>query len=65
MAERTFLAATSRLDSILFDTPEERYLDLLERNSRLLQDVSQYMLASYLGINPETLSRIRKRITSN
>lgn len=44
--------------------PEERYLDLLENNPALINRVPQYHLASYLGVSPETLSRIRKRIFS-
>ena len=41
--------------------PEERYLHLLQNRPDLLQRVPQYQLASYLGITPESLSRIRKR----
>lgn len=43
-------------------SPEERYRRLLENKPRLVQRVSQQQLASYLGIRPESLSRIRKRI---
>jgi CRP/FNR family transcriptional regulator, anaerobic regulatory protein len=63
IAENLYLTVARRLDSFLFDSPEQRYDDLLRRNSRLLQDVPQFMLASYLGIKPESLSRIRKRKT--
>jgi CRP-like cAMP-binding protein len=42
--------------------PEDRYLELLEKRPDLINRVPQYLLASYLGISPETLSRIRKRI---
>lgn len=42
--------------------PEVRYLKLLEERPALCNRVSQYHIASYLGIKPETLSRIRKRI---
>ncbi|NJB81806.1 Crp/Fnr family transcriptional regulator [Wenyingzhuangia aestuarii] len=42
--------------------PEERYLDLLKNRSDLIQRVPQHQIASYLGIKPESLSRIRKRI---
>ena len=42
---------------------EERYLHLLTNRPHLLDRVPQYILASYLGIQPESLSRIRKRIT--
>lgn len=43
-------------------SPEARYLDLLNSRPDLLQRVPQHQLASYLGITPESLSRIRKRI---
>lgn len=42
--------------------PEEKYLVLLEERPDLLNRVPQYQIASYLGVKPETLSRIRKRI---
>ncbi len=43
--------------------PEEKYLYLLKERPDLFNRVPQYQIASYLGIKPETLSRIRKRIT--
>lgn len=43
-------------------SPEERYRDLMERRPDLLQRIPQYQIASYLGVQPESLSRIRKRI---
>lgn len=43
-------------------TPEERYAELERSGSFLLERVPQYQLASYLGIAPETLSRIRARL---
>lgn len=43
-------------------TPEERYQYLLEHRSDLLQRAPQYQLASYLGVTPESLSRIRRRL---
>lgn len=61
-AERLFLTMNKRLDAFLYETPEGRYAELVHRNSKLLQEVPQYMIASYLGVKPETLSRIRKRI---
>ncbi|MGB1204393.1 MAG: Crp/Fnr family transcriptional regulator [Chitinophagales bacterium] len=42
--------------------PKERYLNLLKERPYLINRVPQYQLASYLGIQPETLSRIRKKI---
>jgi CRP-like cAMP-binding protein len=43
-------------------SPEERYLALLKNRPDLIQRVPQYQIASYLGIKPESLSRIRKRL---
>lgn len=45
-------------------SPEERYLNLLKDRPHLLQRVPQHMIASYLGMTAESLSRIRKRILS-
>ncbi len=64
MAEQLYLMVTYRLDNLLKDTPEERYENMLKKNSRLLQEIPQYMIASYLGVSAETLSRIRRRIHS-
>lgn len=44
-------------------TPEEKYLLLQVERPDLLQRVPQHQIASFLGIKPETLSRIRKRLT--
>ncbi|MBL6447949.1 Crp/Fnr family transcriptional regulator [Fulvivirga sp. 29W222] len=50
------------LAKYITSSPEERYLNLLETRPDLLNRVPQYQLASYLGVKPESLSRIRKRI---
>lgn len=44
------------------DSPEERYVQLQKDRPDLIQRVPQYQLASYLGVQPESLSRIRKRL---
>lgn len=62
IAESTYLAIAKRVDSLLNLSPEDRYKELLGRSSQLLQDVPQYMIASYLGVKPETLSRIRAKL---
>lgn len=51
-----------QLASYISLTPEERYKKLQEDRPDLLNRVPQYQIASYLGIKPETLSRIRKRM---
>lgn len=50
------------LANYLTKNPEERYLMLMKTKPELLNRVPQYLLASYLGVQPESLSRIRKRI---
>ncbi|QLG46897.1 Crp/Fnr family transcriptional regulator [Costertonia aggregata] len=50
------------LEKFMRKSPEEKYLDILEQRPGLINRVPQYQLASYLGVQPETLSRIRKRI---
>jgi CRP-like cAMP-binding protein len=62
IAENLYLNVAGRLDSFMFDSPKERYEALLRRNSKLLQEIPQYMLASYLGVKPETISRIRGKM---
>ena len=44
-------------------SPEKRYQKLVELRPDLVQRVAQYHLASYLGIKPQSLSRIRKRLS--
>ncbi|HMG93662.1 MAG TPA: Crp/Fnr family transcriptional regulator [Chryseolinea sp.] len=54
-------AETQRLASSMGATAEERYSDFLKKYPTIAQRVPQHMIASYLGISPETLSRIRKQ----
>jgi len=42
----------------------ERYLQLVKERPELVNRVPQYQIASYLGIKPETLSRIRKKLAT-
>ncbi|RPA68023.1 Crp/Fnr family transcriptional regulator [Cyclobacteriaceae bacterium YHN15] len=58
------LLAKERIDFDEFKTssPEERYLNLLQKRPDLIQRVPQHQLASYLGIKPQSLSRLRARI---
>lgn len=45
-------------------TPEERYINLTRNRPDLIRRVPQHQLASYLGIKPESLSRIKKRLSN-
>lgn len=60
------LAAKNQAAFNTFKTssPEQRYINLLKNRPNLLQRVPQYQLASYLGITPQSLSRMRKRIVT-
>lgn len=60
--EQVFLSAIRQLDSFYTDTPEQRYRQFLESYPGLAQRIPQYYIASYVGIKPQSLSRIRKRI---
>ncbi|BCB05217.1 Crp/Fnr family transcriptional regulator [Bacillus sp. KH172YL63] len=51
--------------SFMSSSPEQRYGLLLENRPDLIERVPQYQLASYLGITPESLSRIKKRAAGN
>jgi CRP-like cAMP-binding protein len=53
-------AKDKRIVQALSATAEERYNDFVETYPSIVQRVPQHMLASFLGITPETLSRIRK-----
>lgn len=58
------LLAKQRIDFDAFkiSSPEQRYLNLLQKRPDLLQRVPQHQLASFLGIKPQSLSRLRARI---
>lgn len=64
VAEQRFINAQRILSSYILDSPEERYQKLLQTQPEWFQRVPQHYLASFLGITPVSLSRIRKRITS-
>jgi CRP-like cAMP-binding protein len=61
--ENSFAEYHKRTTNYFTDTPEQRYLRIQETNSDLIQRIPQYQLASYIGVKPESLSRIRKRLT--
>ncbi|KQS33951.1 Crp/Fnr family transcriptional regulator [Dyadobacter sp. Leaf189] len=62
-AEQLFLKKTERELAFLTQTAEERYLHLLDNQPKLIQEIPGKYLASYIGITPQALSRIRKRIS--
>jgi CRP/FNR family transcriptional regulator, anaerobic regulatory protein len=60
--ETLFFRLRDKLLSLYVDEPEARYLKLLQTEPELVRRVPQYYLASYLGIEPESLSRLKRRI---
>ena len=64
VVEMLFFRFRDKLLSLYLDTPSERYHKLLQAEPDLLQRIPQYYLASYLGIEPESLSRLKRRILS-
>ncbi|GAB3703375.1 Crp/Fnr family transcriptional regulator [Spirosoma flavus] len=62
VAERAFSVAMGRTESFLFQTPEQRYLDLVEQHPDIFNAIPLYHISSYLGIQGPSLSRIRKRM---
>lgn len=63
IAEMLFIMISSQTTSLLTLRPEERYRNLMEHEPYIAQRVPQYMIASYIGITPEHLSRLRRKMT--
>ena len=61
IVEKLYIEISEKYESFFIKTAEERYLELINSEPDILKIVPQYMIASYLGITPEGLSRIKKR----
>ncbi len=61
--EQVFINVISQVISLYVDPPETRYRQFLSNFPDIGQRIPQYYIASYVGIKPPSLSRIRKRIT--
>lgn len=61
---KTFEKQQRDMAAYITDSPEQRYIRLLKTGPELIQRIPQYQLASYIGVKPESLSRIKKRIAS-
>jgi CRP-like cAMP-binding protein len=64
VAEQVAQRATEIAMSLSSEKPEERFVNLLHRQPDLLQKVPQKYVANFLGISPESLSRIRNRLVT-
>lgn len=62
VAENIYLKKMKREISLLEDTAKQRYLDLIREQPELIRNIPLKYLASYIGVRPQSLSRIRKEI---
>lgn len=63
MAEKIFLVKSKRELSLLSKTAEERYLEIFSNRPELIENIPLKYIASYIGVTPQALSRIRRRIS--
>jgi CRP-like cAMP-binding protein len=63
--QRSIYYLQRRINSLLAMTAKERYLEFIKLYPNLLLRVPQWMIASYLGITPESLSRVRREIAKD
>jgi len=61
LMERTFIASQNRIHAGISYSAEEKYHDFLKTHPTLVNRVPQHMIASFLGLSPETLSRVRTK----
>ncbi len=62
LTENFFLYLSKRESDFLLKSPTERYLDLFENQPHWVQEIPQKFLASYIGVTPQALSRIRAKL---
>ncbi|MCP1384717.1 Crp/Fnr family transcriptional regulator [Runella salmonicolor] len=60
--ETVFFEQQNLMTTYITDKPEQRYLKLLKSRPEIFQRVPQYDIATYIGVKPESLSRIRKKL---
>jgi len=59
--QKAYINALSRLNATMWETAMDRYNEMLKEHPEVFQRVPLVYIASYLGITPESLSRIRKK----
>jgi len=62
LVQNGYLSSLQRIAKSFSEDAEQRYLSLIKRQPDLPQRVPQYLVASYLGIKPQSLSRIRQKL---
>jgi len=60
-----YIQLQKRMTSVISLSLEERYQELTTNYPNIIQRLPQHMIASYMGLTPETLSRVRKRISTS
>ena len=60
-----YIQLAKRMTSAISLSVEQRYQELITNYPNIVQRVPQHMIASYMGLTPETLSRVRKRISNH
>lgn len=63
--QEAFMKMFTRVQRMNIRSNEERYMRLLEKRPELFQRVPNYLIASYLGMTPVGLSKLRKRLSNN
>lgn len=64
IAERLFIDAVKSKRNLIIQSAEDRYLELIEGKPQILNRLPQHLIASYLGIQPQSLSRIRAKLAN-
>lgn len=62
--EKEIVRQQNELEKYINQTPEQRYMALQQHRPELIRRVPQYQISSYIGVKPESLSRIRKRMAN-
>jgi CRP-like cAMP-binding protein len=65
LMQNSIVALQRRITSVQSDSAEQKYLKLIETYPNIIKRSPQQHVASYLGITPETLSRIRKKVSTS
>ncbi len=63
--QKSYVGTLTQIYNLHSTTAEERYLDLIRNVPTILDDIPHYLIASYLNIKPQSLSRIRKKHKEN
>jgi hypothetical protein len=65
LVEQIFVASVNHIVSFYTESPDVRYIKLLKQNGDFIQRIPQYHIASFLGIKPQSLCRIKKRLLAS